>query len=407
MEKKFDIVIVGGGLVGASLACALGNSTLKVGVVESIPPGDPGQPSYDDRTIALAYSSRRIFETIGVWQPIAERSVNPIERIHISNRGHFGITRLHAKDMGIEALGYVVETRALGAALYESMQKYDNIEVLCPYEVKDFQLQETEAVLHISGEQGDVQCISRLVVLADGGRSPLRDQFHMKIDKKVYDQIAIVANVTPGINHNNTAYERFTADGPLALLPVTRERCAVVWATQPDKAEDILAWSDEEYLAQLQQRFGHRLGKFTQAGKRQSYPLVLTKVADPVRERLVLIGNAAHTVHPVAGQGFNLGLRDVASLAQMLVDTKKQNRDIGSLAMLQEYADWRRQDNRRTSLFTDGLISIFSNEFLPLVVGRNLGLLAVDLLPPLKRAFIRRTSGLSGKLPRLARGLPL
>ncbi|MDX5152214.1 MAG: FAD-dependent monooxygenase, partial [Acidiferrobacterales bacterium] len=247
MEKKFDIVIVGGGLVGASLACALGNSTLKVGVVESIPPGDPGQPSYDDRTIALAYSSRRIFETIGVWQPIAERSVSPIEHIHISNRGHFGITRLHAKDMGIEALGYVVETRALGAALYESMQKYDNIEVLCPYEVKDFQLQETEAVLHISGEQGDVQCISRLVVLADGGRSPLRDQFHMKIDKKVYDQVAIVANVTPGINHNNTAYERFTADGPLALLPVTRERCAVVWATQPDKAEDILAWSDEEY----------------------------------------------------------------------------------------------------------------------------------------------------------------
>lgn len=407
MKKQFDIVIVGGGLVGASLACALGKSSLKVGVVEAIPPGDPGQPSYDDRTIALAYSSRRIFEAIGAWQPIAERSVNPIQHIHISNRGHFGITRLHAEDMGIEALGYVVETRALGAALYESMQQYDNIELLCPYEVKAFQLAETEAVLNLSGSEGEMECSARLVVLADGGRSPLRDQFDMKVEKKVYDQVAVVANVTPGINHGNTAYERFTSEGPLAVLPITRERCAVVWATQPDKAEEVLAWSDEKYLSRLQQRFGDRLGKFTQAGKRQRYPLALTKVDDPVRERLVLIGNSAHTVHPVAAQGFNLGLRDVASLAQVLVDTRKQNRDIGSLAMLQEYADWRRTDNRRTTLFTDGLISIFSNEFLPLVIGRNLGLFAVDLLPPLKRAFIRRTSGLSGKLPRLARGLPL
>jgi len=407
VKKQFDIVIVGGGLVGASLACALGKSSLKVGVVEAIPPGDPGQPSYDDRTIALAYSSRRIFEAIGAWQPIAERSVNPIQHIHISNRGHFGITRLHAEDMGIEALGYVVETRALGAALYESMQQYDNIELLCPYEVKAFQLAETEAVLNLSGSEGEMECSARLVVLADGGRSPLRDQFDMKVEKKVYDQVAVVANVTPGINHGNTAYERFTSEGPLAVLPITRERCAVVWATQPDKAEEVLAWSDEKYLSRLQQRFGDRLGKFTQAGKRQRYPLALTKVDDPVRERLVLIGNSAHTVHPVAAQGFNLGLRDVASLAQVLVDTRKQNRDIGSLAMLQEYADWRRTDNRRTTLFTDGLISIFSNEFLPLVIGRNLGLFAVDLLPPLKRAFIRRTSGLSGKLPRLARGLPL
>lgn len=407
MKKQFDIVIVGGGLVGASLACALGKSELKVGVVEAIPPGDPGQPSYDDRTIALAYSSRRIFETIGVWQPIADRSVNPIKHIHISNRGHFGITRLHAEDMGIEALGYVVETRALGAALYESMQQYDNVELLCPYEVKAFELEETHAILSLSGSKGELECSASLVVLADGGRSPLRDQFDMKVDKKIYDQVAVVANVTPGFNHNNTAYERFTGEGPLAVLPVTRERCAVVWATQPDKAEEMLAWSDEEYLSQLQQRFGDRLGKFTQAGKRQRYPLALTRVEDPVRERLVLIGNSAHTVHPVAAQGFNLGLRDVASLAQVLVDTSKQNRDIGSIAMLQEYANWRRPDNRRTTLFTDGLISIFSNEFLPLVVGRNLGLFAVDLLPPLKRAFIRRTSGLSGKLPRLARGLPL
>lgn len=407
MANNYDVIIVGGGLVGASLACALGNSALQVAVVEAIPPGDPGQPSYDDRTIALAYSSRRIFDAIGVWQPIADRSVNPIEHIHISDRGHFGITRLHASDLGIEALGYVAETRALGAALYESMQQYDNIELLCPYDVADFRLDDTRAILGLSDEQGRRECSARLVVLADGGRSPLRDQFQMKVDKKIYDQVAVVANVTPGVDHKNTAYERFTPQGPLALLPVTRDRCAVVWSATPEQAQQIIDWSDDEYLSQLQLRFGGRLGRFSQAGTRQRYPLALTRVEDPVRERLVLIGNAAHTVHPVAGQGFNLGLRDVASLAQMLVDTKRENRDIGSLAMLNDYTSWRQADNRRTTLFTDGLIGIFSNEFLPMVVGRNLGLLAVDLLPPVKRAFMRRTSGLTGKLPRLARGLPL
>lgn len=407
MSGNYDIVIVGGGLVGASLACALGNSALKVAVVESIPPGDPGQPSYDDRTIALAYSSRKIFEMIGVWKSIAERSANPIKHIHISDRGHFGITRLHASDLGIAALGYVVETRALGIALYENMKAFSNIEVLCPYEVMEFSLQDNNARIRLTGAQGDIDCSARLVVLADGGRSSLRDQFQMKVEKKAYDQVAIVANVTPGINHNNTAYERFTKQGPLALLPITRERCAVVWSSRPDQADEILAWDDEQYLFNLQQRFGNRLGQFTRAGNRQKYPLALTKVADPVRERLVLIGNAAHTVHPVAGQGFNLGLRDVASLAQLLVELNRKKGDIGSPSLLNEYVNWRKQDNARTTRFTDGLINIFSNDFLPMVVGRNLGLMAVDLFPPVKRALMRRTSGLTGKLPRLARGLPL
>ncbi len=407
MTTDFDIVIVGGGLVGASLACALGASSLRIAVVESIALGDPGQPSYDDRTIALAYSSRRIFETMGIWQTIADRSANPIEHIHISDRGHFGITRLHASDLGTEALGYVVETRALGAALYESMTGLANVEILCPYEVQDFQLTDTAASLALAGEDGELNLRAHLVVLADGGRSSLRDRFEMKIEQKSYDQVAVIANVTPGKSHNNTAYERFTEQGPLALLPVTRDRCAVVWSSPPAFADEILGWSDDEYLARLQQRFGDRLGQFSHAGSRQAYPLALTKIADPVRERMVLIGNAAHTVHPVAGQGFNLGLRDVASLAQVLVDGRRDNVDIGSLSLLQEYVRWRLPDNRRTTLFTDGLINIFSNEFLPLVLTRNLGLMAVDLLPSVKRAFMRRTSGLTGKLPRLARGLPL
>jgi 2-octaprenyl-6-methoxyphenol hydroxylase len=406
-QTDYDIIITGGGLVGASLACALGDSGFRIGIVEAIPPGDPGQPSYDDRTIALAYSSRRIFETIGVWSRIADSAVCAIEHIHITDRGHFGMTRLHADDMDIPALGYVAETRALGAALYEEMAGFDNIELLCPARVTGVE-QEAEWVALTLEQDGKSRTVrARLAVAADGGDSPLRNAMGIASDRKLYEQVAVLTNVTPGRPHRNTAYERFTETGPLALLPMTSGRCAVVWSTRPENVDAMMAWSDEEYLAQLQQRFGDRLGAFSHAGKRQAYPLSLTRVAESVRPRMVLIGNAAHTVHPVAGQGFNLGLRDVAWLAQELVEADVRKDDIGSLAVLQRYAEWRTRDNRRVQGFTDGLVRVFSNEFLPLALARNIGLFAVDLFPSIKRAFVRRTSGLNGRLPRLACGLPL
>ena len=406
-ESDFDVLIVGGGLVGASLACALGQTSFRVAVVESFPLGSQSQPSYDDRTIALALSSRRIFETIDVWQRLQADEANPIKHIHISDRGHFGITRLHAEDLHAEALGYVVETRALGGALYKKLQSLDNVTLFCPCEVKSVTTGDDMATAILSGADGERSFSTRLVVVADGGRSALRDQLEIDVQKKVYDQVAIVANVTPGHAHNNTAYERFTSEGPLAVLPIGRQRCAVVWSTHPEKAETILQWSDDEFLSNLQQRFGNRLGQFQRTGSRQRYPLALTQVDNPLRTRMVLIGNAAHTVHPVAGQGFNLGLRDIAALAQVLVEAEAVKQDIGSESVLQRYVDWRQHDNRRTRMFTDGLIGIFSNDFLPMVIGRNLGLLAVDLFPSIKRAFMRRTSGLTGHLPKLARGVSL
>ena len=406
-STDYDIVIVGGGMVGASLACALGSSELRIAVVEAVALGDPGQPSYDDRTIALAYSSRRIFEGIGVWESIAQRSATPIEHIHISDRGHFGFTRLHASDMGIEALGYVAETRALGAALYEVMATYKNIELVCPASVGDVNVRSDHAELSIERE-GETQKISaRLAVAADGGDSPLRRAVGIESRKHEYDQAAVVANVTPGHDHHNTAYERFTKTGPLALLPMPGKRCAVVWSTNSENVETIMGWTDEQYLAQLQQRFGDRLGRFERAGKRVAYPLALTRVKDSVSDRIALIGNAAHTVHPVAGQGFNLGLRDVATLAQVIVDARRAGKDFGSIDVLRPYAEWRKRDNQRVATFTDGLVRIFSNDFLPLTLARNAGLSLVNLFPSIKRTFIRRTSGLNGRLPRLARGLPL
>ncbi|MEE8482942.1 MAG: FAD-dependent monooxygenase, partial [Acidiferrobacterales bacterium] len=301
-KTDFDIVIVGGGMVGASLACALGNSELTIAVIEAIPPGEPGQPSYDDRTVALAYSSRYIFEGIGIWQSIAQRSACPIKHIHISDRGHFGFTRLHAEDMRLDALGYVVETRALGAALYEAMSALDNVTLICPASVTDIVVTKKSATLTVEHDGNSRIINAQLAVAADGGGSPLRQTVGIAATKRKYDQSAVVANVTPGRDHGNVAYERFSSTGPLALLPMPGNRCSVVWSTPSDKVKAMLGWDDETFLAQLQTCFGDRLGRFSHVGKRVAYPLELTRVRNSVVERVVLVGNAAHTVHPVAGQ---------------------------------------------------------------------------------------------------------
>ncbi|MBI3778963.1 MAG: 2-octaprenyl-6-methoxyphenyl hydroxylase [Gammaproteobacteria bacterium] len=406
MHTDFDILIIGGGLVGASLACALRESGLRLGVIEAVPLAASSQPGYDDRTLALAYGSKRIFETMRVWEGIAPEAT-PIERIHISDRGHFGAARLTAAEAGLPALGYVVPSRALGAALLKVLEGSHQIDWLCPAEMRDIRVTPEHAAVTLHHDGKDKTLTARLVIAADGAHSAVRQAMGIEATRTEYRQTAIVTTVTASQPHGNTAYERFTDSGPLALLPQRRNDCAVVWSARAEEAQTILGWSDAEFLQRLQERFGDRLGSFTRLGRRASYPLALTRVPEQVRPRLALIGNAAHTVHPVAGQGFNLGLRDVAAMADILADAQRAGNDIGDLAVLRRYADWRRRDNQVISLFTNGLIRIFSNNIFPLTLLRNAGLLAVDLMPGVKRGFVRVTSGLAGKLPRLARGLPL
>jgi 2-octaprenyl-6-methoxyphenol hydroxylase len=402
-----DVVIVGGGLAGASLGCALAGTGLRTAVIEAVPREAEGQPSYDDRSVALAYGSKRIFAGMNVWPGVASRGAAPIERIHVSDRGRFGFTRLDRRHAGLEALGYVVETRVLGAALYQRLGAVEGLELICPAAVTGIARDAEGITVSIDGPQAVGERRGRLLVLADGGRSAARELLGIEVRNRDYGQTALVANVTPGHEHRNTAYERFTATGPLAVLPMTQGRCSVVWTVRPPEAEHLLALTDAEFLGALQDRFGERLGVFRQVGRRNAYPLSMARVHPTVVERAALIGNAAHALHPVAGQGFNLGLRDVATLAQILAEAARDGDDIGSERVLGRYARWRRRDNQAMTAFTDGLVRLFSNDLAPIAAVRDLGLLAVDLFPPAKRALLRLTTGMWGRQPRLGRGLEL
>lgn len=418
---EYDVFIAGGGLTGTSLALALAPAaacgSLRVALAEAAPPAAAGAsehappPLPDVRALALADGSRRIFESLGVWAAIAP-AVTPIERIHVSERGRFAVARLSRRELGIPALGYTIEIATLAAELWRALEdKGTAISRLCPAAVESVDIRDDHAVLWVRpGQRGQPVAVrTRLVVAADGGDSRLRAAAGIQSERIVYAQQALVASVALGRPHEYTAYERFTPEGPLALVPLAGRRAKLIWSTPQDRLAERLAWGDDEFLAHLQEHFGERLGTFSQPGPRRAYPLALTRVTELVRARLVLAGNAAHSVHPVAGQGFNLALRDVAALAEVLVQAARRGEDIGALPVLERYARWRAADHCAIQGLTHLLVRAFANEALPLVLLRDLGLLAVDLIPPLKRYLMRLTTGVAagGRPPRLARGLPL
>lgn len=410
-ELDYDLVIIGGGMVGASLACALGNHPLKIAMVEAYSQEMNTPPSYDDRAIALSYGTSQIFRTLGIWDQLSSK-VTSIKHIHVSDRGHMGVTRIDHGEQNVDALGYVITARDLGQVLYNTFTDYNNLHMLKPAQLTElsFSDNQADAIITFNQDSPDAETKvlgTKLLVAADGGNSSVRQLLNIDAQQFDYQQTAITANISVSQAHNNVAYERFTTQGPLALLPMQDQRCSLVWTRQSDNVESIMAMPDQEFLQQLQAEFGGRLGQFTQVGKRSTYPLKLLKANAQVQKRVALIGNAAHTLHPIAGQGFNLGMRDVATLAQIIVEEQKAERDIGLLGALQPYQQWRQQDHQRIIGFTDNLVKIFSNRFAPLALARNLGLVATDVIPPLKHLLAKHTMGMAGKLPKLARGLPL
>jgi 2-octaprenyl-6-methoxyphenol hydroxylase len=416
----YDVVIVGGGLVGASLACALGQlesqAGLRIAVIEAAPfitaTAKTFQPSFDARTVALAQGSQQIFASLGLWDEIAGHGVTPIKKIHISDRGHAGIGRLDSQQEGVDALGYVVETQVLGKVLTTALSKLSNIDVFCPAHLKQLDFSHASASVTLEYADGKKNLRTPLVVAADGGQSMSRQLTGVKVFETDYGQHAVIANVVMDKPHNNIAYERFTDSGPMALLPSTAAEdkdnvYALVWTVDSDKSDEVAEWDEATFLKQLEDRFGTRAGRFVKASPRHVYPLKFMHAREHVRPHMAFIGNAAHTLHPVAGQGFNLGLRDVATLAQVIVDAKANDMPLGDMRVLKEYAQWRKRDHWQTSFVTDGLVRLFSSKLPPLMLARNLGLVALDMMPSVKHVVARHAMGYVGKLSRLARGLPL
>jgi 2-octaprenyl-6-methoxyphenol hydroxylase len=406
MAENYDLLIVGGGMVGASLAHAVRGQGLRIGVIEAWPLESSVQPSFDDRVIALSWGSRVILQAMGVWDDI-QPAAEPILNIHISDRGHFGFTRLNHQKEGVEALGYVVTARALGEALLQNLVNHQSIHLICPARLKSFAVSDSEVEVRLDQGTGEQRLSTRLLVAADGGDSQVRQFLSIPLKEKSYGQTAIIANLRAEQAHRGIAYERFTDTGPLALLPMRDDRLSMVWTARDDQVSELMSLSDEVFLLRLQDRFGYRLGRLYDLGKRLAYPLHLRQAVEQVSSRVALVGNAAHAIHPVTGQGFNLGLRDVAVLADLLADASQRGEDPGDLGLLKEYAKWRKKDQNSVAMITDSLARLFANPFGPLRLVRNLGMVGLDVIPSMKHLVARQFMGLNGRLPRLARGVSL
>jgi 2-octaprenyl-6-methoxyphenol hydroxylase len=415
-----DVAIVGGGMVGASLALALADSGLSILLVEgtaaevarqhsadrglTLRNGEPAasaQPSFDDRTTALGNASRRIFQALGVWPAIAPQAA-AINTIHVSDAGRFGFARLRAQEQGIEAFGFVVSNRVIGAALWGKLAGLRSLTLRVPARTEAVRITTEGVRLTVASAGASEEFTARLVVAADGAHSTVRAAAGIDADVEDYHQVAIAANVVADRTQDGTAYERFTPSGPLAVLPLYDGSHGIVWTARPDAAAALLGLGDEEFLHELQGRFGWRAGRFVRVGRRASYPLKLSRATTTVATRTVLIGNAAQALHPVAGQGFNLGLRDAAILAELIANAEG---DVGSRALLEQFSQWRAVDRSSVVRFTDGLVKLFGDTRPGIGTLRNLGLLLFDLTPPAKSALARVSTGFGGRTPRLARGL--
>ena len=409
MRQTLDIAIVGGGMVGASLAVALAPLGMKVALIEAIPYDSASQPSFDERTTALSNGSCRILRTLGVWTQV-EAQATPIRKIHVSDQGRFGFARIDAAEQNLTAMGYVVPNRALGMALWSRVAACANVEVNCPAEVVRIERGERAVTLEIAAAGATAAIDTRLVVAADGVQSAVRSAFGVDAQSRDYEQTAIITTVLPQRFHDHVAYERFTGSGPLALLPLEGGRCTLVMTLSRATAESAMTWSDDEFLAEAQRRFGFRLGRFLKVGRRVPYPLSLTRAERTSAERCVIVGNAAQGLHPVAGMGFNLGLRDIASVAELIAEHRHEPYfDPGASSLLAEYDAWRAADRAGVIAFTDGLVRMFASPSSVVRRLRNIGLLAFDLLPPAKAAMSRLSAGGGGRtrIPKLARGVAL
>ena len=404
-QKKFDIAIIGGGMVGASLALLFARQMpeWQIVLLESQPLSEENetqyQSSFDSRSTAISHGSVEILRELGVWEKLSQHAT-AIQQVHISDAGHFMGGLIDAAAYGLDAVGFVIPNAWLGRVLWNQVREQNNIACLAPVKVQSVIPQQNGALLKIDAVNESIELHCKLAVIADGGDSPLRTALGIDKTVKEYNQTAIIANVAYSEPHRGIAYERFTSQGPLALLPLgdspNAQQSALVLTLPRTKADEIISLSDADFLQHLQDRFGYRLGKFERVSKRVAYQLQLVTANEQVRSHIALVGNAAHFLHPVAGQGFNLSLRDCTCLVGALIKGVNEKRQPGDLVSLQHYVDQQALDQTLTIEFSDRLVRLFSSDTLPLIVLRHLGFLGLDLLPSVKTQFAGQTMGTAG-----------
>ena len=407
-HRHYDVAIIGGGLVGASLACALAPLGLKVALIEAVTFRSKSQPSYDDRTLALGASSCRILQGLGVWQSL-ESHATPIREIQVREFERPGRVVMDPGELGLDRFGHVVEARVFGAAMMERIRRLDKLDFYCPAVLTGICIDDNAAVIEFTGDDGKERIEAALLVGADGANSCVREALGIEAERHDYQQTAVICNITPEQDHRGRAFECFTPTGPFAVMPHVNGRCGLIWCVPPDQAGEMMEMPEREFLGKAQSRFGNHLGDFLKMGQRSSYPLRLVRALEDVRPRAVILGNAAHAIHPIGAQGFNLGLRDVAVLAELLCEesSKGTGADFGDMKLLNRYSQWRERDQSGTIAYSDGLARIFSNPSPLAATARTAGLLAHAFIPSLRRQLAVRAMGYRGRIPRLSLGEPL
>ena len=403
--RKTDLLISGGGMVGLTLALACAQGGLKTVIVDSAPAALQLEPAFDGRVSALAYASVRLLTALGVWDDLAPHA-QPIREILVTDGKVAGATSpfsLHfdAQEVGAESLGHIAENRHTRAALQAAVARAANLELIAPATIKSLATDAGSAVVTLADGS---QIAAALVIAAEGRESRLRAQMGINTIGWSYLQTGIVATVEHEKPHNGVAYEHFLPSGPFAILPMTGNRSSLVWTESKTKAPGLLALDETGFHAELARRFGDHLGTTRAAGPRWSYPLAFHIARDFVKPRFALAGDTAHGIHPIAGQGLNLGFKDAAALAEVLLDAARLGRDIGALDTLKRYERWRRFDSFTLAASTDAMNRLFSNDIAPLRHLRDLGLGVVDAIGPARRFFMRHAGGDVGKLPKLMKG---
>ena len=397
----YDLVIAGGGMVGSALACALGDTDLRIALLEGTPPAQIRPDAETDiRVSAISRASQRIFAAVGAWDGMTAWRVSPFRDMRVWDATGSGQIHFDSADIGEPLLGWIIENRIIQFALLERVRQLPNIELLCPVALETAQRLADDWRVRLNDGR---ELTTRLLIGADGAQSTVRQLAGIATGGWEYGQKAVVANVATGEPHQQTAWQRFLPTGPLAFLPLHDGRCSIVWSTTPDQADALLAMDEAAFRAALGEAFGWRLGAISAVGARGAFPLRLQHSHCYVKPGLALIGDAAHVVHPLAGQGVNLGLLDAATLAEVILDAIANGQDMASWKTLRRYERWRKGDNLLMLAVMDGFKRLFGTSLPPIALIRNIGLNLADAAGPLKNQIARQAMGLAGDLPRLAR----